>query len=137
MNPFSFDKQKLKPSEALTKNKTKVKYAAKTLLPIFKIHQQEIVEIRKAIDESPYPVIVAGDFNAVPNSYEYYELGKGLQDAFFEVGRGNGTSFYDYKFPIRIDYIFSSKDIVPVNYRVDRSIKLSDHYPVVAEFKVK
>ena len=137
LNPFSFDKQKLKPSEELNKNKTKVKYAAKKLLPIFKIHQQEIVDIRKAIDESPYPVIVAGDFNAVPNSYEYYELGNGLKDVFFEIGNGNGTSFYDYKFPIRIDYIFSSKELIPVSYKVDRSIKLSDHYPVIAEFKVK
>lgn len=136
LNPFSFDKQKIKPVENLEENKTKVKDIIKKLIPTFKIHQKEIVDIRKAIDNSPYPVILAGDFNSVPNSYEYYELGKGLTDAFVAVGRGSSTSFHDYKFPIRIDYIFTSKEIKPVSYRVDRSVKISDHFPVIATFKI-
>lgn len=136
LNPFSFDKSKVKPAEDLDENKTKLKYVLKKLVPIFKLHQEEVAEIRKAIDQSPYPVILAGDFNSVPNSYEYYTLGKGLKDAFVEVGRGSSTSFHDYKFPIRIDYIFTSKEIKPIKYRVDRSVKLSDHFPVIAEFKI-
>lgn len=136
LNPFSFDKQKLKPSENFEKNEGKFKYAIRRLVPTFKIHQREINIIRKAIDASPYPVIIAGDFNSVPNSYEYYTLGKDLTDAFFEAGSGSATSFHDYKFPIRIDYIFASKEILPVSYRVDRAVKMSDHFPVIAEFKV-
>lgn len=136
LSPFSFDKAKVKPSDDLEKNEGKAKYVLRTLIPTFRIHQEEIVAIREAIDKSPYPVIVAGDFNAVPNSYEYYEIGKNLTDAFVEVGRGSSTSFHDYKFPIRIDYIFTSKEIKPVRYRVDRSVKLSDHFPVIAEFKI-
>ena len=136
LNPFFFDKQEVKPVESLQENKAKVKDVLRKLVPTFKIHQREIVDIRKAIDRSPYPVILAGDFNAVPNSYEYYELGRGLKDAFVEVGRGSSTSFHDYKFPIRIDYIFTSKEIKPISYRVDRSVKLSDHFPVIAEFKI-
>lgn len=136
LNPFSFDKAKVKPSDDLEKNEGKAKYVLRRLIPTFKIHQEEIIAIRKAIENSPYPVIVAGDFNAVPNSYEYYEIGKNLTDAFVEVGRGSSTSFHDYKFPIRIDYIFTSKEIKPVRYRVDRSVKLSDHFPVIAEFKI-
>lgn len=136
LNPFSFDKQMVKPVEGLQENKTKVKDIVKKLVPTFKIHQKEIVDIRKAIDDSPYPVILAGDFNSVPTSYEYYTLSKGLVDPFAEVGRGSSTSFHDYKFPIRIDYIFTSKEIKPISYRIDRSVKLSDHFPVIAEFKV-
>lgn len=136
LNPYSFDKTKVKPAEDLDKNKWKLLYILRKLLPIFQIHQEEISDIRTAIDDSPYPVILAGDFNSVPNSYEYYNLGNGLKDAFVEVGRGNSTSFYDYKFPIRIDYIFTSKEIKPINYKVDRSVKLSDHYPVIATFKI-
>ena len=136
LNPFSFDKAKVKPTEDLETNKTKALYILKRLIPTFKIHQQEVLDIRKAIDESPYPVILAGDVNSVPNSYEYYTLGKSLTDAFVAVGRGSSTSFHDYKFPIRIDYIFSSKEIKPVSYRVDRSVKLSDHFLVIAEFKI-
>ena len=136
LNPFSFDKQKVRPSEDLEVNQNKLRYVLKTLIPTFKIHEKEVADVRKAIDESPYPTIVAGDFNAVPNSYEYYQISKGLTDAFVAVGRGSATSFHDYKFPIRIDYIFSSKEIKPVSYRVDRSVKLSDHFPVIAEFKI-
>lgn len=136
LNPFSFDKAKVKPTEDLETNKVKVLYILKRLIPTFKIHQDEVLDIRKAIDDSPYPVILAGDFNSVPNSYEYYTLGKGLTDAFVAVGRGSSTSFHDYKFPLRIDYIFTSKEIKPVSYRVDRSVKLSDHFPVIAEFKI-
>ena len=136
LNPFSFDKAKVKPSEDLEKNEGKAKYVLKRLIPTFKIHQKEVLAIREAIDNSPYPVIIAGDFNAVPNSYEYYTIGKNLKDAFVEVGRGSSTSFHDYKFPIRIDYIFSSKEIKPLRYRVDRSVKFSDHFPVIAEFKI-
>lgn len=136
LNPFSFDKQKVKPSDDLEKNEGKAKYVLKRLIPTFKIHQREIVAIREAIDQSPYPVIIAGDFNAVPNSYEYYTIGENLTDAFVAVGRGSSTSFHDYKFPIRIDYFFSSKEIKPLRYRVDRSVKLSDHFPVIAEFKI-
>lgn len=136
LNPFSLDKKKVKPEEDLGNNKVKLRYILSKLIPTFKIHQEEIAEIRRAIDESPYPVLLAGDFNAVPNSYEYYNLGKGLTDAFAEVGRGSGTSFHDYKFPLRIDYVFTSGEIKPISYRVDRSIKLSDHFPVIAEFKI-
>ncbi len=104
------------------------------MIPTFQAHEDQIKKIRKAIDFSPYPVIVAGDFNSVPNSYEYYSLGKDLQDAFLTAGKGSASSFHDYKIPLRIDYIFSSKSIIPLSYKVDQSVKLSDHYPVIAEF---
>lgn len=137
LNPFSFEKQKVKPAEDLGKNQTKIKYVLHRLLPVFKIHQQEIADIRRAVESSPYPVILAGDFNAVPNSYEYYTLGKGLTDAFMKAGKGSATSFHDYKFPLRIDYIFTSPEIKAVSYKVDRSVHLSDHFPVLAEFNIK
>ena len=100
-------------------------------------HQDEVADIQKAVADSPYPVILAGDFNAVPNSYEYYHIGKNLKDVFVETGNGSATSFHDYKFPIRIDYIFSSPSVKPLSYKVDRSVKLSDHFPVIATFKTE
>ena len=136
LNPFAFDKQKVKPGEDLEANKSKLRYVLKRLIPTFKIHQKEVKDIRQAVQDSPYPVLLAGDFNAVPNSYEYYQLVTGLDDAFVKVGRGSATSFHDYKFPLRIDYLFTSKEIIPVTYRVDRSVKLSDHFPIIATFKV-
>ena len=134
--PFAFDKKKVKPSEDLETNKTKLRYVLKRLVPTFKEHQPEVEDIRQAVLDSPYPVLLAGDFNAVPNSYEYYQVSSFLDDAFVKVGRGSSTSFHDYKFPIRIDYFFSSKEVEPISYRVDRSVKISDHYPVIATFKI-
>jgi len=136
LTPFAFDKKKVKPSEDLETNKTKMRYILKRLVPTFKAHQPEVADIQRAVLDSPYPVLLAGDFNAVPNSYEYYQVYSVLEDAFVKVGRGSATSFHDYKFPIRIDYFFSSKEIEPISYRVDRSLKLSDHFPVIATFKV-
>lgn len=137
LQPFKFKKNMVKLVGKSEEDEQKVKNVIKRLIPTFKMHQEQISSIRESIDNSPYPVILAGDFNSVPNSYEYYHLLDGLQDAFVEAGKGSGTSFHDYKFPIRIDYIFSSKNIKPLTYKVDRSVKLSDHFPVMATFKLE
>lgn len=136
LQPFMFEKSMIKLNGDSEQDEKKIKNIVRRLIPTFKIHQEQIKIIRTAIDESPYPVILAGDFNAVPNSYEYYSLGKNLKDVFVETGNGSATSFHDYKFPIRIDFVFCSKELKPVSYKVDRSVKLSDHFPVITTFKI-
>ncbi|WP_210148412.1 endonuclease/exonuclease/phosphatase family protein [Chryseobacterium scophthalmum] len=137
LQSFGVVKSMVKLNGSSEEDEQKVKNIVKKLIPTFKSHQEQVKIIRESIDNSPYPVIVAGDFNAVPNSYEYYKTSQGLKDAFYEVGRGSGTSFHDYKYPLRIDYIFTSESIKPVSYKVDRSVNLSDHFPVVATFKIE
>lgn len=137
LHPFKFEKSMVKLDGNNVQDEEKIKNIVKRLIPTFKIHQEEVAAIRKAVESSPYPVILAGDFNSVPNSYEYYHLSEDLKDAFMETGRGSATSFHDYKFPIRIDYIFSSKSIQPVRYTVDRSVRISDHFPVIATFRLQ
>lgn len=137
LESFKFEKKMVKLNGNSEEDEEKVKNIVKRLFPTFKIHQEQVEIIRKSIDESPYPVILAGDFNSVPNSYEYYHLGENLKDAFLEAGKGSGTSFHDFKFPLRIDYIFTSPSIKPVSYKVDHSVKLSDHFPVIATFKIE
>jgi len=136
LEPFRLNKNMLGMQDENHSKEEKNKMAAlfSRLIPTFKTHEEQVKKIRKAVDRSPYPVILAGDFNSFPNSWEYYHLGKNLDDAFVEAGNGSSTSFHDYKFPLRIDYIFTSKSITPLNYKVDYSVKLSDHYPVIAEF---
>ncbi|WP_261510461.1 endonuclease/exonuclease/phosphatase family protein [Chryseobacterium paludis] len=133
LEPFRLDKSMFSFSGA-GKGTNKIHQLFSHMAPTFRAHEEQIKKIRKAIDFSPYPVILAGDFNSVPNSYEYYNLGKNLDDAFLTVGNGVSTSFHDYKVPLRIDYIFTSKDIRPISFKIDQSVKLSDHYPVIAEF---
>ncbi|MBB6371222.1 endonuclease/exonuclease/phosphatase family protein [Chryseobacterium shigense] len=136
LEPFKFEKGMVKMEGFQEEDERKLKNIVKRLIPVFKKHQDQVSTVKEAINNSPYPVIVMGDLNSVPNSYEYYHLSEGLQDAFVEAGKGSATSFHDYKFPIRIDYIFTSKTIHPVSYKVDRSIKLSDHYPVIGTFSI-
>ncbi|HBV17815.1 endonuclease/exonuclease/phosphatase family protein [Chryseobacterium carnipullorum] len=136
LEPFKFEKGMVKIDGVKEEDEQKLKNIVRRLIPVFKKHQDQVDTIKEAIENSPYPVIIAGDLNSVPNSYEYYHLGDGLDDAFVKAGKGSATSFHDYKFPIRIDYIFTSKTVQPLTYTVDRSVKLSDHYPVIATFSL-
>lgn len=136
MEPFYLDKSMVKPSGDMNVNEEKAKSILHKLVPTFRKHQSQIAPIKGFLDSSPYPIILAGDFNSVPNSYEYYTLSENLEDTFLKVGKGSGTSFHDFKFPIKIDHIFASKSITPISYKVDRSVKISDHFPVIAEFLV-
>ena len=90
-------------------------------------------EIKEEINNSPYPVIVCGDMNDVPNSYAYQTIGKGLTDSYAEKGRGIGRTFKFLSATLRIDYIFHSKELSLNLIQVIRPA-LSDHYPVVADF---
>ncbi|MEC5394036.1 endonuclease/exonuclease/phosphatase family protein [Bergeyella sp. RCAD1439] len=137
LEPYYMTKAMIKPEGDAQTNKTKAEALVGRLVPTYKIHQDQVLRIRRAIEESPYPVILGGDFNSVPNSWEYYHLGKGLKDAFQAVGNGSGTSFHDYKIPLRIDYLFASEAICPVSYKVDRTVTSSDHYPVIATFTLE
>ncbi|MCD9854236.1 endonuclease/exonuclease/phosphatase family protein [Epilithonimonas sp. JDS] len=136
MEPFYLDKSMVKPTGDMNVNEEKAKNILHKLVPTFRKHQSQIAPIKGFLDSSPYPIILAGDFNSVPNSYEYYTLSENLEDTFLKVGKGSGTSFHDFKFPIKIDHIFASKSITPISYKVDRSVKISDHFPVIAEFLV-
>ncbi|WP_353147923.1 endonuclease/exonuclease/phosphatase family protein [Chryseobacterium sp.] len=134
--PFKFEKDMVRLNGDSDANEQKLKDVVKRLIPTFKKHQGQVDVLRRTIESSPYPVILTGDFNSVPNSYEYYHLSAGLEDAFLTAGKGSATSFHDYKFPIRIDYVFSSESIRAVSYVVDRSVSLSDHYPVISELSL-
>ena len=137
LEPFQLHKSMVKPTEDLEENGTKAKSLVRRFMPVFKKHEEQVQILKSFIKKSPYPVILAGDFNSVPNSYEYYTISGVLKDCFLESGKGFGTSFHDYKIPIRIDYVFSSENLKSTYYQVDRSQKLSDHYPVLVKFSLK
>lgn len=93
-------------------------------------------KIKASIDESPYPVIVCGDLNDVPNSYAYQKIGEGLQNAFVEKGTGLGRTFSGIAPTLRIDNIFMQPSFVIHQYtRVQK--KLSDHFPIIADMSFK
>lgn len=92
--------------------------------------------IRRTMDESPYPVIVCGDFNDVPNSYAYHTIGKNMQNVFRLKGSGIGRTYSGISPTLRIDHIFLDKRFELFQYtRIAK--KLSDHYPILADIRLK
>lgn len=114
-----------KETEELKKSKNILKRIK--LAFIKRSSQTELVA--EHIAESPYPVIVCGDFNDPPASYTYHTISKNLKDAFIESGNGFGRSYVG-KFPsFRIDYILHSAHYKAYNFTTIRE-ELSDHFPV-------
>jgi len=98
--------------------------------------QLQADRIKAEMDKSPYPVIVCGDFNDVPNSYAYQTIGSGMQNAFVEKGTGLGRTFSGIAPTLRIDNIFAAKAFT-VNQFLRIPIKLSDHFPILADLGKK
>jgi endonuclease/exonuclease/phosphatase family metal-dependent hydrolase len=88
--------------------------------------------IKDEINHSPYPVIVCGDFNDVPNSYAYETIGNGLQDAFVEKGAGIARTFSTISPTLRIDNIFADKRFTILQFTRVKKL-LSDHFPIIAD----
>ncbi len=84
-----------------------------------------------------YPYIVCGDFNETPYSYNYFRLKRHFTNAFEEAGNGFGFSFNSLLFFLRIDHHFYNDKIEAIDYRVDRSMKISDHFPTRAYYLIK
>ena len=93
------------------------------------------LRIKSAIDKSPYPVIVCGDFNDVPNSYAYNTIGKGLKNSYPEKGTGIGRTYSGISPTLRIDNIFVDRRC-NVEQFVRIKKKISDqsvHYPIMTD----
>ena len=94
-------------------------------------------ELRAAVTAAgAKPVILVGDFNAVPTSAPIREVAGFLRDAWDAAGQGPGFTISVRKPTRRIDYIWHSPaGLVPVNATVPSS-EASDHLPVVVEFRL-
>jgi len=91
---------------------------------------QQLDEVLAHAKKSPYPVIISGDFNDVPQSYIYRMIASEYTDAFIERGSGIGQTFRSRFFGLRIDYSFTSESVNILDHRIIKS-PISDHFPVV------
>jgi endonuclease/exonuclease/phosphatase family metal-dependent hydrolase len=114
----------------------KTKKVAGKLKRGFLSRKMQSEAIRLEMDKSPYPVIVCGDFNDVPNSYPYTTIGKGMQNAFAVKGSGIGRTYSGISPTLRIDNIF-----VDDKFKVEQFTRipkiLSDHFPIFADVQFK
>ncbi len=88
----------------------------------------QIENVKEHIRNSPYPVILAGDFNDTPSSWSYQYLTRDLKDS-FRSGKGIGQTYNGTIPGFRIDYILHSKDFKAYNFHTGRQ-PYSDHFPV-------
>jgi endonuclease/exonuclease/phosphatase family metal-dependent hydrolase len=91
--------------------------------------------VSNVIHESPYKVIVCGDFNDVPGSYTYRKIRSDILDCWVEKGNGWGHTFHENLFLFRIDYILHTPEIRCVKTKVEH-VHYSDHYPVWANLQL-
>ncbi len=92
--------------------------------------------VRNEIDKSPYPSIMCGDFNDVPNSYTYMHIRGERQDAFLKSSFGIGKTYISLGPALRIDYI------LPDNHFNIRQFNLtdeglSDHQMLTSDLSLK
>ena len=103
------------------------------ILDKYNVHAiKRIEQLQKILDhaeKSPYPVLITGDFNDMPQSYIYNMIDKKYTDAFVEHGIFFGKT-HNTRLPgLRIDYAFASEDLEIHNYKV-LDQEYSDHYPI-------
>jgi len=92
--------------------------------------------LNRHIKNSPYPVLLAGDFNDTPISYAYENIAKVLNDNYLVAGFGFGGTYNGPLPPFRIDYIFSSPEFKVSKFN-NYNVEFSDHKPIISTFHLK
>lgn len=125
------------PKEA---NQEKIKSSSRRivgrLFHAFKKRGEQVDAMLEFINQSPFKVILCGDFNDTPGSYTYRQFTRKLSDSFVQAGSGFGTThpkFARYRAPLRIDHIMHHPAIKTAAYSVIDDVEYSDHYPVVVD----
>lgn len=121
-NPNLRDKENQEQAKSIIRSVRQASY----------IRAEQAAKLNTYIAASPYPVIVAGDFNDTPLSYTYHQIADGLQDAFAEKGFGLATTYAGDIPALRIDYILANDNFKILNFKTP-SVSFSDHYPIMAE----
>lgn len=111
-----------------------VENIGKTLLANIEIRDRQAKDIAGMVKESPYPVILTGDFNSIPSTYTYHIIAGVLKDGFKEGGSGYQYTFNRMCRLLRIDYIFHSGKMKGGKYYSIHE-SYSDHNPVFMEFE--
>lgn len=126
------DKPTLENDSDLIKSKTIIS----KLKAGFLKRRNQALRVKDELDHSPYPNLLCGDFNDVPNSFAYETIGKGMQNAFAKKGSGIGRTFSSISPTLRIDNIFTDK-----HFEIEQFIRiqklLSDHFPIITDVTLK
>jgi endonuclease/exonuclease/phosphatase family metal-dependent hydrolase len=97
----------------------------------FEKQETQVKEILSHKAISPYPVLMSGDLNNTSFSYIYRRIKSDMKDSYLERGNGIGTTFKFDSYPMRIDYIFASKNFDVISFKTLET-SFSDHMPISA-----
>jgi endonuclease/exonuclease/phosphatase family metal-dependent hydrolase len=123
----NFDQQRIKKDSR--KIAWKLRWALRRRAP-------EARRVAEFVKNTPYPVILCGDFNDTPASYVYRTISKSLEDPFIANGSGIARTYNESRYPFRIDYILHNKQFKSLDYKIIPT-KVSDHNPVTAVLKLE
>ena len=98
---------------------------------------REIKKLLLHTENCPHPIIVCGDFNETPYSYNYFTMKSQFNNSFEEVGKGFGFTFHGKPMRLRIDHHFYNDKVEVAGYWLDHTMKVSDHYPSRAEYSIR
>lgn len=101
-----------------------------------RIRARQAAEISTHIAQSPYPVILCGDFNDVPQSHAYHILTQNMDDGFKKRGQGLGFTFSGDVPGLRIDYILAAPAFRFLSY-LKRDIPFSDHKAIISSLELR
>jgi endonuclease/exonuclease/phosphatase family metal-dependent hydrolase len=110
--------------------------ASGKLKSAFLMRAQQVDTVARHIGQSPYAVVVCGDFNDTPISYSYHTMRGNLCDGFMEAGRGLMSTFVSIIPSFRIDYILYSS-YFRANACYCPNLAYSDHYPLVCRLTLR
>lgn len=103
----------------------------------YRLRAAEAEKLAAFIDDSPYPVIVGGDFNDLPFSYTYAKVRGELEDAFTERGVGFGRTYNQISPTLRIDHVFYNPGLFDVAAFKTPDVPWSDHRPLVMQMQIR
>jgi endonuclease/exonuclease/phosphatase family metal-dependent hydrolase len=104
----------------------------------WEIQERQLEKFRANIEAYRKPAIVCADLNNPP-FYKIYRTFRGdeLQDTFLESGSGFGNTFSVGGYPLRLDYIFVTKDFKVADFDIFKDAGISDHYPLMARIRFR
>ncbi len=140
LQSFKFKQTDYEDIEIIKNTEEKTLPASKSLLQKMKLAYTKKGEqaniVRDALDHSPYPGVICGDFNDVPNSYTYFHIRKDWQDVFLSTSLGIGRTYLALAPTLRIDYILPDNNFYVQQFDlVDED--LSDHLMLVTDLGIK
>lgn len=100
------------------------------------IRANQISTLLEHASACQYPILIAGDFNDVPYSYNYFRVRRRFSNAFEEAGSGFGFTYNgDLPF-LRIDNQFFNDDLRIHSFETIDSSDYSDHYPILGIYSI-